>query len=80
MLPTWLFEEKLLTNFGTVMGSPVSTVVANLVMEDVEKRALSKFCFPPKIWKRYVDDAFIIINKTSVEDFLDYLNTIEKSI
>ena len=67
-------------NFGTAMGLPVSTVVANLVMEDVEKRDLSTFHSPPKIWKRYVDDTYVIINKTSVEDFLDHLNAIENLI
>ena len=66
--------------FGTAMGSPVSTVIANLVREDVEKRALSTFYSQPKIWKRYVDDTFVIIHKNSVEDFLDHLNTIENSI
>ena len=44
--------------FGTSMGSPVSTVVANLVTENVEKTALSTFHLPPKIWKHYVDDIF----------------------
>ena len=66
--------------FGTAMGSPVSTVIANLIMEDVEKRALSTFHSPTKIWKRYVDDTFVIIHKNSIEDFLDHLNTIENSI
>ena len=61
-------------------GSPVSIVIANLIMEDVEKRALSTFHSPSKFWKRYVDDTFVIIHKNSVEDFLDYLNTIENSI
>ena len=66
--------------FGTGMVSLVSTVITNLVMEDVEKRALSTFHSPPKIWKRYVDNTFVIIHKNSVEDFLDHLNKIENSI
>ena len=37
--------------FSTVMGSPVSVVVANLVMEDIEGRALDTFSSPVKCWK-----------------------------
>ena len=62
------------------MGSPVSTVVANLVMEDIENRAQSTFHSRPKLWKRWVDDTFVIIHKNSVKNFLDHLNTIENSI
>jgi len=39
--------------FGTAMGSPVSSVVANLVMEDIETRALETFTDPPRLWKSY---------------------------
>ena len=34
---------------GTAMGSPVSVVAANLVMEDVEQRALCTFAHPPQV-------------------------------
>ena len=42
--------------FGTAMGSPVSAVIANMVMEDVEQRALATSPVKPFFWKRYVDD------------------------
>ena len=65
---------------GTAMGSPVSVVVANLVMEDVEERALESFPSPPRFWKRYVDDTFTALPKTLITPFLDHLNDIEPSI
>ena len=34
---------------GTAMGSPVSVVVANLVMENVEERATDSFGQPPRV-------------------------------
>ena len=38
------------------MGSPVSAVIANLVMEDVKHRALTTARVSPSFWKRFVDD------------------------
>jgi len=62
------------------MGSPVSSVVANLVMENIETRALETFADPPRIWKRYVDDTFVIMKRSKLSEFLTQLNTIESSI
>ena len=36
---------------GTAMGSPVSAVIANLVMEDVEQRAQASAPVNPSFWK-----------------------------
>ena len=65
---------------GCAMGSPVSPVVANLCMEVIEDSALSISTVPPKIWKRYVDDSFVIIKKDSVSAFHDILNSIDPKI
>ena len=45
--------------FGTAMGSPVSVMLANLVMEDMEDRTLTTKDFGVEFWKRYVDDTCV---------------------
>ena len=62
------------------MGSPVSVVVADLVMEEVEQRALGSYSSPPKIWKRFVDDSFLIIKRDELDSFFEHINGIENSI
>ena len=66
--------------FGTAMGSPVSVVVANLVMEYVEEKALSSFPQKVRFWKRYVDDVCCSLPKGAVPPFLLHLNSIQPSI
>ena len=41
---------------GTAMGSLISVVKTNLVMKDVEQKALSSLRSRLPLWKRYVDD------------------------
>ena len=60
------------------MGSPVSVTVANLVMEDFEEIATSKFVSPPIFWKRYVDDICTALPESLIKQFLDDLNSIEQ--
>ena len=51
---------------GTAMGFPVSVPVANLVMEDVEQRALATSEAQPPFWKRYVDDTLTALPKDQI--------------
>ena len=58
------------------MGSPVSPVIANLYMEEIEERAITNTANPPKEWDRYVDDVFSILKKDAVSTFHDEYHTI----
>ena len=55
-------------------------MVADLVMEGVESRALTSFPSPPHFWSRYVDDMCCALRTDLVEDFYRHLNSIEPSI
>ena len=66
--------------FGTAVGSPVSAVIANMVMEDVETRALNAFISGPKLWKRYIDDIFVLLKQNKLTDLFNHINAVENSI
>ena len=65
---------------GAAMGSPISPIVANLFMEDLEIKALSTAPTPSTLWKRFVDDTFIIIQRAHKDTFLQHLNSTDDNI
>ena len=62
------------------MGSPVNPVIANLYMEFSEDRALASTVNPPRWWKRYADDIFVILKQPHREKFLQHINSVDPSM
>ena len=56
---------------GIAMGSPVSVVVAEIVMQHVEECALATCRETIPLWLRYVDDTFTAVHKDEIDDFHD---------
>ena len=65
---------------GAAMGSPISPIVANLFMENFESRALQSSPNPPLLWKRFVDDTFVILKRGHKEEFLTHINSVDNNI
>ena len=66
--------------FGVPMGSCISPILADIFIEFVEHRAISTFHTHPKLWVRYVDDTFCVIEEQYAEEFHKHLNSISSSI
>ena len=49
-------------------------------MESFEEQAITTSPYGLRIWKRYVDDTFTILDHENVDDFLQYLNNQQSSI
>eukprot|EP00061_Rhincodon_typus_P005405 g24877.t1 len=54
------------------MGSPISGLIAEVVMQRLERTAL--LLIQPKLWIRYVDDTFVVIKWTKLEETRKLIN------
>ena len=65
---------------GAAMGSPLSPIVANIFMEQFEKEALETAPHPPSLWKRFVDDTFVILEEKHKDEFFHHINSLDTNI
>ena len=65
---------------GAAMDSPLNPIVANLYMEAFEEKAINTAPTPPSLWRRFVDDTFVIIKKTQKESFINHIKSIDENI
>ncbi|BHF57925.1 hypothetical protein SprV_0100087200 [Sparganum proliferum] len=63
---------------GTPMGSPISGLLAELVLQRLEEVVIQ--AISPKMWLRYVDDTFVVIKNCEVERLHQSLNGVFPAI
>ncbi|XP_072024933.1 uncharacterized protein [Amphiura filiformis] len=70
-----LYSQK----FGAAMASPVSLIIANIVMEHLEQIALvtAPLNCKPRLFKRYVDDILEIVKKDTEHQLTEHLNKVD---
>ena len=56
------------------MGSPVSVVVGEIAMQNIEEQALAAYTRTRPLWLCYVDDTFTAVHKDGIGDFHKHLN------
>jgi len=79
------FNDKIFRQTsGLAMGCPLSPILAEIFLADLELKLSNHTMFRSKIkfWRRYVDDVFSIFegNDTDVADFLNYLNDLHPQV
>ena len=60
------------------MGSLVLVTVANLVKQDIELRESTDVSL--RFWKQYMDDTYAALPTSRMQELLDHLNGVERSI
>ncbi|XP_025269898.1 uncharacterized protein LOC112639584 [Camponotus floridanus] len=57
------------------MGSPLSPIIADIVLQDLEKNALNMLKFTPRFYFRYVDDILMTVPSDSIDMTLSIFNS-----
>lgn len=61
--------------FGTPMDSPLSPIIADIVLQDLEIKALKTLKFIPSFYFRYVDDIILTSPPSLFEHILTIFNS-----
>ncbi|EFN64378.1 hypothetical protein EAG_07261, partial [Camponotus floridanus] len=75
------FNEKIYRqSHGTPMGSQLSPIIADIVMQDIESRALNTINFKLPLYFRFVDDIFTVVPAERIDDILNTFNSMNSRL
>jgi len=77
----FIFNKKIYKQkFGTPMGSPLSPVIADIVMQDLEESVLGDFKFTMPFYYRYVDDLVMAVPTAEIDYVFSAFNSFHPRI
>lgn len=62
------------------MGSPLSPIVADIVLQDIETKALNILRFKPTFYLRYVDDILFAVPNSETNYVLEVFNSLQNKL
>ena len=65
---------------GDSYGISSESCSSKFIMQYFEHRAITSAVNPSRLWKRYVDDTFVILQQSQKEVFLLHINSVDPSI
>ena len=66
--------------FGSAMGNPISPVLSDIVMEDLESHCISRLNSKPLFYFRYVDDVLLCLHKDYIDETLKTFNNYDMNL
>jgi len=66
--------------FDTPIGSPLSPILVDIVMQDLEEKAINNLNIDFPIYYRYVDDILLLTPDSKVNIILNTFNNIHKRL
>jgi len=72
----FIFNERIYKQtFGAPMGSPLSPIIADLALRNLESHILKNLSFKPAFYIRYVDDIALLVPHVSLNELLRNFNS-----
>jgi len=71
-----IYKQK----FGTPMGSPLSPIIAEIVLQDLERKALKLLNMEIPFYHRYVDDIALAAPRQKINECLNAFNSLHSRL
>lgn len=77
----FIFNDNIYKQtFGTPMGSPLSPIIADIVLQDIENKALHKLNLKFPFFYRYVDDIILATHPHNIDTVWNTFNSYHERI